>query len=59
MFNIQPTTLTAEELCRYAQLATDKNESVPLAWQQALITHLQTSLDSLAAVGATTELHFY
>jgi hypothetical protein len=59
MFNIQPTSLTAEELCRYAQLELDSKEALPLAWQQALITHLQAALDSLNAVGATSELNFY
>lgn len=37
MSHIQPTALTYEELLHYAQMYTDRKESMPLAWQDELV----------------------
>ena len=46
MSNIQPTTLTYEELLHYAQMYMDRKESLPLSWQDELVKRGLARLDT-------------
>jgi hypothetical protein len=45
MSNIQPSTLTYEELLHYAQMYLDRKESIPLAWQEEIVKRAFATLD--------------
>lgn len=47
MFDIQPSFLTHEELLKYAQMTLDKKESLPMIWQQEILSRLALVLDAL------------
>jgi hypothetical protein len=42
-----PSTLSTDELVRYAQMQLDRKESLPVAWQEELVTRLTDTKDDL------------
>lgn len=48
MLDIQPSSLTPEELLKYSQMFLDKNEPLPIAWQQELLSRMAILLDLLS-----------
>jgi hypothetical protein len=47
MPDIQPTSLTTEELYRYAMLKRYKNEALPENWQDAILEALRKAIVAL------------
>lgn len=47
MSSIQPSSLTDDELVRYAQMYHDRKESLPMAWQQELLKRFDALVASL------------
>ena len=45
MHKVNPTTLTTEELMRYAQLFLDRKENMPMSWQEELLKRLAKEID--------------